>query len=161
MRKWIGAVLLVVVPSVVMAGDASGAKARNARLNEMFDQLDADKTGKLSRSEVEQKAPVIAENFDQIDANHDGGITRKEMKEAMALADKRRIEFNQRLSAADKDQDGKLSREEAQMLPNLGANFDAMDSNHDGQLVIKEIADFIRAGMNDAPASSSASAAAQ
>lgn len=161
MRKWIGAVLLVVVPSVVMAGDASGAKARNTRLNEMFGQMDVDKTGKLSRSEVEQKAPFIAENFDQIDANHDGGITRKEMKDAMALADKRRIEFNQRLSAADKDQDGKLSREEAQMLPNLGTNFDAMDSNHDGQLVIKEIADFIRARVNDAPASSSASAAAQ
>ncbi len=161
MRKWIGAVLLVVVPSVVMAGDASGAKARNTRLNAMFGQLDVDKTGKLSRSEVEQKAPVIAESFDQIDANHDGGITRKEMKDAMALADKRRIEFNQRLSAADKDQDGQLSREEAQMLPNLSANFDAMDSNHDGQLVIKEIADFIRASVNDAPASSSASAAAQ
>jgi len=65
------------------------------------------------------------------------------------------------LSSADKDKNGKLSREEAQTLPNLSANFDAIDSNHDGQLVIKEIADFIRAKGNAEPASSSAPALAQ
>ncbi|NCN22957.1 MAG: hypothetical protein GW921_02030 [Gallionella sp.] len=162
MRKWIGCVLLVAVPCIALAANQSGStKERNARLNEMFKALDVDKSGKLSQSEVEQNAPAIAENFDQIDADHDSGLTKKELKDAFALAEKRRSDFNRHLSSADKDKNGKLSREEAQTLPNLSANFDAIDSNHDGQLVIKEIADFIRAKGNAEPASSSAPALAR
>jgi len=163
MRKWIWGVFFVVAPSVAMAANQAGdiKKEREARFNEFFKALDTDHSGTLSKQEAALKAPDLAESFDAIDANHDGVLTKNEIKAAIATANKRRQAFTQNLEKADKDHNGQLSREEAQRLPNLSANFDAIDSNHDGQLVIKEIADFIRAKGNTAAASSSAPAAAQ
>ena len=43
----------------------------------------------------------------------------------------------------------------------MGANFDEIDSNHDEQLVIKEIADYVRAKGNADTASASGPAVAQ
>ncbi|MDP1940209.1 MAG: hypothetical protein Q8K54_06095, partial [Gallionella sp.] len=97
---------------------------------------------------AELKAPAIAENFDHIDVNHDGGLTKKEIKDAFLAADNKRREFSRNLDAADKDKDGKLSRDETKVLPNMSANFDEIDSNHDEQLVMKEIADYVRAKGN-------------
>lgn len=159
MSKLMAGLLLVVMPCMVYAADESAVKTKEGtaakgetKFDQIFHILDANNSGKLSREEVALKAPALAENFDQIDANHDGGLTKKEIKSAAALAEKRRREFSQKLEAADKDQNGKLSREEATALPNISANFDAIDSNHDGQLVIKEIADYVRAMANTAPA---------
>ncbi len=163
MNKWIWGVLLVAMPCVAGAEDQSGGnrKEQDARFNQVFHNLDTNKTGKISREEAELKAPAIAENFDQIDVNHDGGLTKKEIRDAFAAADKRRREFSQHLEAADKDKNGKLSRDEAKALPNMGANFDEIDSNHDEQLVIKEIADYVRAKGNADTASASGPAVAQ
>lgn len=154
MRKWIAGVLLVALPCMAVAADQPGSskKEQDARLDQVFRGLDTDKSGTISRAEAELKAPAIAENFDQFDTNHDGMLTKKEIKEAFAAADKRRREFSQRLDMADKDKNGKLSRDEARLLPNISANFDAIDSNHDEQLVIKEIADYVRAMSAAAPA---------
>jgi Ca2+-binding EF-hand superfamily protein len=58
---------------------------------------------------------------------------------------KDREEFARRLNAADKDKNGKLSRDESEVIPKLHDNFDAIDTNHDGQLVIKKISDYLRA----------------
>lgn len=155
MGKWILGILFVAVPCLAMAADQLGKKEQDARFDQIFRGLDANNSGKISRAEAELKAPALVENFDQIDANHDGGLTKKEIKDAFAAAEKRRREFGQNLEAADKDKNGKLTRDEAKALPNISANFDAIDSNHDGQLVIKEIADYVRAMANAAPVSGS------
>lgn len=151
MSKWIVLFLFVVIPDMVFASDQPTA-AGGAKFEQIFHILDANNSGKLSREEVALKAPVLAENFDQIDANHDGGLSRKEIRDAAALAEKRRHEFMHNLEMADKDKNGKISREEAVVLPNISANFDAIDNNHDGELVIKEIADYVRAMAGAAPA---------
>ncbi|MFA6921354.1 MAG: hypothetical protein WC216_05885 [Gallionella sp.] len=156
MSKLIVGFLFVFMPCMVFAADQPASKAE-AKFDQVFRVLDTNNSGKLSRQEVALKAPVLVENFDQIDANHDGGLSKKEIRDAGAAAEKRRHEFAQNLEAADKDKNGKLSREEAAALPNISANFDAIDSNHDGQLVIKEIADYVRAMANTAQASSAAS----
>lgn len=154
MSKLIVGCLFVVMPCMAFAADQSVSKNdRNAKFDQVFRILDVNNSGKLSKQEVELKAPVLAENFAQIDADHDGGLSKKEIRDAATAAEKRRIEFAQNLEAADKDKNGKLSREEAAALPNISANFDAIDSNHDGQLVIKEIADYVRAMANAAQAS--------
>lgn len=149
MNKWIYGCILAVLPGFAVAADPS-SKQSDGRFSRVFRDLDVNKTGKLSRMEVALKAPALAENFDQIDKNHDGGLTQKEIKQALALAQKRRRDFSQGLAKADRDNNGKLSRQEASVLPNISKNFDVIDSNHDGALVIKEIADYVRAQIEPA-----------
>jgi hypothetical protein len=43
-----------------------------------------------------------------------------------------------RMKNADKNKDGLISREEAQSLPRLEKNFDAIDTNKDNQLAQEE-----------------------
>lgn len=45
----------------------------------------------------------------------------------------------ERLRAADTNQDGLISRDEAAALPRLAEHFDAIDANHDGQLSPEEL----------------------
>ncbi len=150
---------LFVLPCVAFAAEQPqvSKKEQEARFNQMFKAIDSNGDGNISRAEAELKEPNIANNFDQIDANHDGALTKKEIKDTVAAVVKKRNEFYQNLQTADKNNDGKLSRDEAKTVPHrtekfdLGAHFDEIDSNHDGQLVIKEIADYVR-GMGAPPA---------
>jgi Ca2+-binding EF-hand superfamily protein len=43
--------------------------------------MDDDGNGAISRAELGDKAPKLAENFDAIDANNDGELSREEMRE--------------------------------------------------------------------------------
>lgn len=161
MRKWIAGILFVVVPCVASAADQAGPSKKEieAKFDQLFKAVDANDDGKISKAEAELKAPAMAENFDVIDSNHDEGLTKAEIRAFTAALEKKRREFSQNLQKADKDKNGMLTREEAKALPGLSAHFDEVDSNRDGQLVIKEIADFLRAGSNPAPASNSAASA--
>lgn len=150
MSKWMWGFLFVALPCLAAAVDQAGG-GQEVRFDQVFHALDVDRSGKLSRAEVEQQAPALAENFDQIDANHDGGLSKAEIRHAFAAAEKRRREFSHHLAMADKDKNGRLSKEEAVVLPNISAHFDEIDSNHDGELVLKEIADYVRANANKAP----------
>jgi Ca2+-binding EF-hand superfamily protein len=154
MRKFMAGILFVAMPVFAADQGVPDNKARDARFNQVFHGLDTNGSGSLSRQEVASKAPALAENFDNIDANRDGELTKKEIRGAIAIAEKRRQAFMSNLDAADKDKNGKLSRDEARALPNMSANFDAIDSNHDGELVMKEIADFVRASASHAPTAS-------
>jgi len=148
MSKWILSLALIAVPCLALATEKpEGKKSENinAKIDQLFKSVDTNGNGKISKEEAEQKAPAIAENFDKIDANHDGALNKKEFKAFWATAEKKRREFSQRLQQADLDKNGKLSEEEAKALPNLSARFNEIDGNHDGQLVIKEISDYLRA----------------
>lgn len=147
MNKWILGFMLVAMPCVALAaGKSGGGKTENvdAMADHFFKSVDANGDGKISIEEAEQKAPAIAENFHKIDTNQDGVLSKKEFKAFWMESEKKRREFNQRLQQADRDKNGKLSREEAKDLPNLSAHFDEVDSNHDGELDIKEIIEFLR-----------------
>ncbi len=152
MRKWIWVVFGFVLPCAAMAAGQGviTKQERDAKIDQAFNALDTDKSGSLSRAEIEQNAPALAGSYDQIDANHDGMISKKEFKDAILAAAKRQREFIDKLARADKDKNGMLSREEAKALPNLSANFDEIDANHDGQLTLKEISDYIRTHANKA-----------
>lgn len=47
--------------------------------------------------------------------------------------------MQERLKAADKDANGLISREEAQALPGLAANFATIDANNDGNISLAEL----------------------
>ena len=66
MRKWI--IALGLVSAMGVAGPASGMKVT-------FDDLDANKDGKLSKEEAAKQAGL---DFAKADANHDGSLSRPE-----------------------------------------------------------------------------------
>jgi Ca2+-binding EF-hand superfamily protein len=47
--------------------------------------------------------------------------------------------------AADKDNDGSLTREEAKAMPRVAKNFDAIDADKSGTVTRKEIHDYMKA----------------
>jgi len=148
MKKWILGFVIAALPCVaVAAGKANDAQAQAiaAKFDQLFNEVDSNSDGKISREEAELKAPAMAENFARIDANQDAGLSKQEIKDFTAQMKKARLNFNQHFAKADKDKNNMLSKTEAKAMPLLSENFDAMDANHDNQLVIKEIADFLRA----------------
>jgi len=48
-------------------------------IENLFKQMDADKDGKLSKTEI--KGP-LKDNFDKVDANNDGYLSREEIEKA-------------------------------------------------------------------------------
>jgi len=158
LNKWILGAIVVAMPCVAQAASKhSNAGNHNAKFDQLFKAVDANGDGSISRQEAELKAPAMADGFDAIDTNHDDGLSKNEIKAFTAALDKKRREFSQQLENADKDKNGMLSREEAYAMPKLSEHFDEIDSNIDGQLVIKEIADYLRNNSNTAPAQASAS----
>lgn len=161
MSKWILGMLVVAMPCIALAaGKQSDAASNKAKFDQMFKAVDENADGAISRSEAELKAPAMAEHFERIDANHDGGLSKAEIRTFTAMLDKKRREFSQQLENADKDQNGMLSREEAKALPKLSENFDEIDSNLDGNLVMKEISDYLRTKVSGGAAAASTPAVA-
>lgn len=99
------------------------------RLSGHFDEIDADKDGYLSRAEIREWHQATHQGKEkQKDAAPKEGMRQGKMKQA---AD--------RFKEADKNSDGKLSREEAKAMPRIDKNFDAIDADKDGQVTPDEI----------------------
>ena len=161
MRKWMISVLFIAMPCITFAAEPSSHSKKDidAKFNQLFKDVDTNENGTISWEEAMLKAPAMVENFDAIDTIHDRELSKAELRAFTAAIEKKRFEFAKQLEAADQDKNGKLSREEVKGLPNLAAHFDEIDSNHDGQLVIKEIADYVR-NRSTAPAGNTSPASA-
>ena len=144
MKKFVWLLLAASLTQTAYAADKNKTDM-DAQFDQQFNAVDSNHDGKISKSEAELQAPAMAESFKLIDTNHDGYLSKREIKTFTALLNKSREEFILRLKAADKDKNGKLSREESKTIPMLYDNFDAIDTNHDGQLVIQEITDYLHA----------------
>jgi Ca2+-binding EF-hand superfamily protein len=91
-------------------------------------QADANGDGKLSQDEAPER---LKEQFARIDANQDGLLDEQELRRALqGLAQRMGDGLRDRLKRADRNGDGKISREEA--TGPLKRNFDTMDGNQDG-----------------------------
>lgn len=154
MKSWILLSLLVLSSPTWAAGkpakadDAQQAELK-ARFQQAFKTIDSNGDGKISKEEAAEKSPNLAANFEAVDGNKDGFLSPQEiwdaqqkMNEAVRQANEK---FSRSLQKADKNNDGKLSREEAKALPRLGNNFDQIDINKDGSLVLPEIIGFMQA----------------
>lgn len=147
MKKLTCLLFAACIINPVYATEKEKAAKIDAQFDQMFNSVDGDQDGKISRHEAELKAPAMADLFEQIDTDHDAALSKQEIKTFTTAMLKSREEFMHRLEAADKDKNGKLSRTESKTLPRLFDNFDEIDSDHDGQLVLKEISDYLRAQM--------------
>ncbi len=115
---------------------------RGARMQEHFKAADKDSDGKISRAEADASLPRVAKNFDALDANKDGFVTTDEMRAAHGKG-KHGDKMHAHMKSADKDGDGKFSREEATAsMPRVAKDFDAIDTNKDGFVTRDEMRAF-------------------
>jgi Ca2+-binding EF-hand superfamily protein len=107
----------------------------------MFDQMDANHDGVVTRKEFDD---FHDKWFKEMDANHDGKITREELeamhqKMAGQMREQMLEQFKKRFEEADANHDGALTKEEAKKMPFVAEHFDELDANHDGKVTMAEI----------------------
>jgi len=90
--------------------------------------------GKLCKDEAPER---MKEHFDRIDADQSGSLEPEELKTVLETVMKHVLEYGKRLQEADKNEDGKLSKDEAP--ERMKEHFDRIDANGDGQLCQKEL----------------------
>lgn len=120
-----------------MGGPGGPGEGRGAMMAEMFDQMDADKDGKLTYAEMEAHRKA---EFDAADTNKDGQLSADELS-ARALA-----RFQEKLAARtqamldnmDNDGNGSLSADEMGEGPGM-RNFARIDADNDGAITKEEI----------------------
>jgi len=114
---------------------------RGARLQQQMQILDKDGDGAISREEASGHK-FLAKQFDQIDANKDGKLAAEELQSFRAnKRAKHAARFEEQFKEADKNGDGVLTKPEAESsnLRGLAKHFDQIDANHDGQLTKQEL----------------------
>ncbi|MBU1215340.1 MAG: EF-hand domain-containing protein [Gammaproteobacteria bacterium] len=108
----------------------------------MVQQMDKNGDGAVSLKEF---STFHAERFKAMDTNKDGKVTSEELDglhQGMRsqMKSMRHMSFEQMFDAADTDQDGALSKAEAEKgMPILFARFDENDANKDGKITKDEV----------------------
>jgi hypothetical protein len=125
--------------------------ASNVTVIGLFDQLDTNRDGFLSKAEVE---PLTLSSyglaFDRYDLNRDGFLSRSEAQPLMAMT---RVSGGRWIvittasfERMDVDRDGFLNRREAEPIMS-GATFDRYDTNRDGFLSKSEAEPFFNSNV--------------
>lgn len=113
------------------AGPKPGMAPQRGAL--FFQQMDADKDGKVTKAEFDA---YRAATFKAADKNGDGSISREEFA---AFGDGRRAEFLDRMfTRLDKNGDGKITADELPQRRALLPAFERVDRNRDGFITVEE-----------------------
>ena len=154
-HAFIAAALLVPGPSPAQAPKRAPAQqptgsqpilraAFIAQMDAQFGKMDADRNGRLDRSEIEQfeaqkaLAEAQARNeslFDQLDVNKNGQISATEF--AKLVAQPAAVGAQPMLSREDGNRDGHISLVEHRVA--TVANFDRLDTDRDGVVSLAEM----------------------
>lgn len=137
---------LLATTLMLTASLAQAAVEKPQRLStEKFDALDINHDGGISREEA-AAAPQLSAHFDEIDADRDGRVMPAELK-AYAKThrgskDGGKASFEQ----LDTNHDGVLTRDEAATNPKMAKRFDVADTDRDGRVTAEEAKAFKGAG---------------
>ena len=104
--------------------------------HDKFAQVDTNHDGVISRDEA-AAAPQLASRFDDVDADKDGRVTPAELKnhaKSHRLNNKGAGAFTK----FDSNGDGVVTRDEVAANPKLARKFDAADMDHDGRVTADE-----------------------
>jgi Ca2+-binding EF-hand superfamily protein len=138
-----GVLLSFSLSSVAWAGDGSkphaapgGAGAAKVPMHaaiaaHLFERMDDNKDGQVTRVEAQAAAKRL---FERMDQNSDGEVTKAE-SEAGARAI-REQELKARFAQLDTNADGKLAPAEAQLPPSV---FERLDGNKDKFVTLSEL----------------------
>ena len=130
----LGAAVLVpaMIPTMATAhGDGPKDGKRAEFMEKRFQEMDADKDGKVTAAEMEA---FRAARFAAADANGDGKLSLEEMSSARAQKHKER--FGRMIAKLDRDGDGQLSAEE---MPMRGDRMMKLDTDGDGAISLEEM----------------------
>lgn len=115
-----------------------------AQMDAQFGKMDADKNGRLDRTEIEQfqKLAAVAEAqarnealFDQLDVNKNGQISAAEFTKLVTAPPP--ANAGPMLSREDSNRDGQISLVEHRAA--TVANFDRIDADKDGVVSVTEM----------------------
>jgi Ca2+-binding EF-hand superfamily protein len=127
-------------PFVIVLAALAAAPAAAAAQEGGFAAADADRNGLLSRAEVERSLPRLALRFGALDTNRDGNLSPQDLRARGNARHRGEGGFAEHFRRADVDQDGALTRGEAeQALPRVAAKFDRIDADRDGRLTPHEL----------------------
>jgi hypothetical protein len=104
--------------------------------HEKFAQVDTNHDGVISRDEA-AAAPQLASRFDEVDADKDGRVTPAELKnhaKSHRLNNKGAGAFTK----LDSNGDGVVTRDEVAANPKLSRKFEAADMDRDGRVTADE-----------------------
>jgi len=135
------------------AGQAEAAKPitkseLSAELDADYAEMDADKDGKVTASEIDNRLQKSSEAkvemfrkerdaaFAKLDTNGDGNISRAEFDDKAKLPTVKEPDAKPVLARFDANKDGTISKDEFR-APTL-ANFDKADKNKDGTVTPSE-----------------------
>jgi hypothetical protein len=104
-----------------------------------MDELDTDKDGSVSLPEAQAKSPRLTEMFQDIDENKDGLLSRDELKAMHGKKFEKRVNLAEKFTEADKDGDSRLSTTEAAGVPFLSEHFADADKDGDGFVTQEEL----------------------
>jgi len=154
MKKVIPLIALSVMSMSLFAAAQSQTTDRKAQMQakaqERFQTLDANRDGKLSYVEL-QNNPKHRERFDKADLNHDGGLSQDEIKqghqekkrqrqERLAKGHEKMQAVRQKMQALDVNKDQAFTRAElGSSMPKLTENFSIIDGNNDGKITREEM----------------------
>ena len=145
MYKKIAMTVLLTSTAVLAPVFSAHAEEKGVRLEAAFKKADKDNDGTLTKDEA-QSMPRVAKNFDAIDTGKDGTVSLDEIHASMKQMGKEMHDRGmERFKAADKDNSGTLTKDEAKSMPRVAKNFDAIDADKDGTVSEKEIHDFMMA----------------
>ena len=125
----IAAAASIAVAGLAIAAPQTATSA--AKASKM--KLDVNNDGTIDRAEA-AKHPRLAERFDQLDANKDGRLSADERPQRDMKRGKRGHHGMGMKMQLDTDRDGRISRAEAAKQPKLNERFAQMDVNKDGFL---------------------------
>src|SRR5262245_42936506 len=89
--------------------EPAGRPQDKARLDQRFKAADKDGDGALSRDEVKIIMPSLVRVFEQVDANKDGKVTRAELESAFEIRARNQYRQFERL---DGNKDGTVTHDE-------------------------------------------------
>ena len=126
--------LSAVILSMTAQAEPKNGKGKRPNPGDMFQKLDADESGTISKDEA--KGP-LAEHFDKIDADGNGELTKDELK---AAREGRGGRGKGKLQEADTDSNGAISLDEAETagLEKIVENFSTLDADGNGEISKEE-----------------------
>jgi hypothetical protein len=142
MKKWL-CVLACCVAAGAWAAPAAitGMPAAKARVDQQFRAADRNGDGALSPAEARNGMPALGALFDRIDVNHDGRVTRGELEAAYAARAGKSL---QAFDAADTNHDGVLTEAElVKRASSSYSAIAAIDANHDGKVTRDEYSRYV------------------
>jgi Ca2+-binding EF-hand superfamily protein len=129
------ALALASAATLSIASPEGGKADRGAAMHERLKAADTNGDGMISRAEA-AALPRINQRFDQIDANKDGQVTAEELHAFHAAHAKHRGAAM--FKHLDKDGDGRISKAEATGT-RFAERFDQADANKDGFVTTEEM----------------------